>query len=343
MTNCYICGDELSLNEKVPIPVQVIGCTQCLNISQVHWKESPPSAYKISNLQSLGTLAPRGSVMGGILELVPTVITNLPVLAEIPRRVVHTIHDPISTLTEVSEIIEEDAVLSTRILSLANSAYFATPSEINNLNTACTRLGVRALANIANAMSCANQYRSANPNVHRLLTKLWQHAIVSAYYTEMLVMKLGIYSDTAYFGGLIHDIGKVVLVDAIFNQYQGATGRLKDSTDILSKAIEPFAPLVGLHVAQQWNLSPQMSFSTLFAENPEYCPHKESRPELHCIHLGSTIAESKGYGIGTSEVNPLENHPALEHLSISQCELDNFVLAQEALIDSVLASIGSLD
>ena len=101
--------------------------------------------------------------MSEVLKLVPKTIENLPVLPEIPRRVITTVHDPISDIKDISTIIEGDPAFSTKILSLANSAYFATVSEINDLDTACSRLGMKAIAKIATALAYENQYRSTNP------------------------------------------------------------------------------------------------------------------------------------------------------------------------------------
>ena len=343
VTTCYVCGEDLLEGVKPFKPVQVVGCNGCLNISQICWEGEHPRAQTIPGVETLGNLAPRGSVMAGVLEMVPKAITSLPVLAEIPQRVVSTIHDPISSIADVVDIIEEDAVLSTKILSLANSAYFVTPNEINDLNTACSRLGMRALANMANTMASANQYRATNLTARKLLQRLWQHAIVTAHCADALAQKLDLHTSTTFFAGLLHDIGKVVMVDVITAQYEGATGRLKDSPDVLARAIEPFASLVGLHVAQHWKLSPELSFATLYAEHPEDIPNEECRPQVYCVQLASDIAESKGYGIGNADAIDFANHSALEALGLGQDELEEFVLGLEGMLDSVLGVLGSLD
>jgi HD-like signal output (HDOD) protein len=255
MSTCYICGEELLKNIKAYRPVQVVGCSQCLNVSLVNWTGEDATMSPVPGFESLGNKAPRGSIIAGILEHIPQAITDLPVLAEIPQRVVSTIHDPISDISDVVAIIEEDVVFSTKILSLANSAYFATPSEISDLNTACSRLGMKALANIANALASAGQYKSSDPLARKLLQGLWQHAIVTAHCTDALATRLTIQNSNTFIAGLLHDIGKVVLVDTIFTRYVGPTGRLKESPEVLARAIEPFAPLVGLHVAQHWKLA----------------------------------------------------------------------------------------
>ena len=72
-------------------------------------------------------------------------------------------------------IIEEDAVLSTKILSLSNTAYFPTISETNDLTTACSLLGMRNWANIATTMSSVNQYKTSNADARKLMRNMWQH------------------------------------------------------------------------------------------------------------------------------------------------------------------------
>ena len=119
MSTCYICGEELLKDIKPYHPVQVVGCSQCLNISQVSWTGAEASLAPVPGFESLGNMAPRGSIIAGILEHIPQAITDLPVLAEIPQRVVGTIHDPISAIFDVVSIIEEDVVFSTKILSLS--------------------------------------------------------------------------------------------------------------------------------------------------------------------------------------------------------------------------------
>lgn len=343
VSSCYICGEDLLRGLKPFRPIQVVGCRQCLNLSQVTWEGEEATVQALPEFESLGNMAPRGSVISGIFEIVPQAITDLPVLAEIPQRVVSTIHDPISSIGDVTKIIEEDVVLSTKILSLANSAYFATPSEINDLQTACSRLGMKALANIANTMASAEQYKTSDVVARKLLQSLWQHAIVTAHCADAIANKVGVQSPNIFLAGLLHDIGKVVLVDVIMSKYTGPVGRLKEAPEVLAKAIAPFSPIVGMHVVQQWRLSPELYFSTLYADRPALTPHSEYMSEVYCISLASDIAESKGYGIGNAEEMNLEGHPAVAALGIDQSDLSEMVGSLEEMLDSVLGVLGALD
>lgn len=280
--------------------------------------------------------------MAGVLSVVTESIVELPVLAEIPQRVVTTIHDPLASVHDIVKIIEEDAVLSTKILSLANSAFFATVSEINDLTTACSRLGLRQLANIATTISNVNQYRTPNPELHKLMQKLWQHAVATAHCSEALAMKFKIDTSTAFIAGLLHDIGKVVLVDSITSKYAGNVGRLSNSPDLLSKAIDPFAPIVGLHVIQHWKLSDELTYSTLYSQRPELIPAEASNELAYCVQLASDLAESKGFGISNPDKITLEGHQALQFFDLSQDELNTLSDSFDEMLDSVMQVFGSV-
>ena len=162
MYKCYVCSHELPGSIRPFPPIQLIGCDQCMNVSQITWLDNIPTLVSMPDYKKLEKFVPDGSVLAKILATVPKALTQLPILAEIPQRVVATIPDPISSVQDIVAIIEEDAVLSIKILSLANSAYFATVGEINDLVTACSRLGMREMANIATTMSSMNQYKTSN-------------------------------------------------------------------------------------------------------------------------------------------------------------------------------------
>jgi HD-like signal output (HDOD) protein len=341
MNSCFACGEELLDTVRPFKPRQLVGCKNCLNVSLVQWDGDNSSVSMLQDAPTLGSLAPSGSVMAGVMSVIPEVIPELPVLAEIPQRVVATIHDPISSIQDVVEIVEDDAVMSTKVLSVANSAYFATVTEIGDLSTACSRLGMRALVNIAHAMSTANQYNSPIPEARHLMERLWRHAVATAHCAEAVARVAAIDSNLVYIAGLLHDIGKVVLVDAITTKYSGNVGRLKEAPDVLARAIEPFSPLVGLHVAQHWNLQGELLVTLYYANDPAATIREDCVRLSHCVKLASDIAEAKGFGVAQTSSPVDTKHPSIGALGLSEEQFHGLSAELDEKLDEAVGAFAT--
>lgn len=239
------------------------------------------------------------------------------------------------------KIVEEDAALSTKILSVANSAYFATTSEIGDLTTACSRLGMRALANIAHTMASANQYRSPNPEVRTLMERLWTHGVATAHCADAIADAIRFSSPLVYVSGLLHDIGKVVLIDTITSRYEGNVGRLKEAPDVLARAIEPFGPIIGLQVMQHWNLQSELLMTTFFSQKPEATIREDCVRLAHCVRLASDMAEAKGYGVGQASKDSLTLNPSIEALGLNESQFEELSASLDASLNSVIGAYGN--
>lgn len=341
MSKCYACSQELPGLIRPFHPIQLIGCDHCMNVSQIAWLDNIPSVKSIPDYPRLDKFVPKGSVLANMLDIVPKALTQLPVLAEIPQRVVKTIHSPDASLNDVAQIIKEDAVLTTKVLSLSNSAFFATVSEIVDLPTACSRLGMRTLGNIANAMAFANQYKSTDKSAIQLMQKLWMHSLASAHCAELLAVKFGLDRDVAYVTGLLHDIGKVVMIDVITTKFSGTPPRLKESPDLIARAIEPIAHLVGLHVVQYWKLAGDLTHPIFFIQQPQIAPTKEGQAMAYCVRLASDMADSRDYGITDSSKVKMDGHVSLDFFDMSPSDLESFSENIDQMLASVLSVFGS--
>lgn len=341
MNSCPVCGNDISESVRPTNGVQVIGCNACLNIARADKQAESITLAAFDVFPPIESLTPGGSVMFQVMKAVPEGITSLPVLAEAPQRVAQAALNPDTATGELVDLIEQDIALSTKILSMANSAYYATVTEITDLPTACSRLGMRTIANIANTLACANQYKSKDPVARKFMQSLWEHAIVTAHCAEAIAIKFAMDNKLAFIAGLLHDVGKVVMIDIITTKFADGAGKLVENPQILVAAIDPFAPLVGLHVVQHWKLAQGLTFSTSFVQHPNATPHQEFIDLAHLVRLASDIADMKGYGIMGSGTKSFENHPSNEHIGTSAEELNALADSMQEMLDSVLNVMGN--
>ncbi len=294
---CPHCATNLLDGLTVAKPRQLAACTKCKNGTLIEWVGPLPAVHRFEGA-NLETLAPPGSVMAGVFGTMDDAIAALPAFPEIPQRVITMAHDPLISLKEVAHVIREDPAFTVKVLRMANSAYFAPTQEIRDLGTACSRLGMRVLVNLAHAVANGALYQLRQPIARAMSAQLWQHAVATAYASQSLAeITKHAKPEDAFLAGLVHDVGKLLLLDMILCRYTGSTGMLGESPEHLNAVMRRFGGLVGLHVIQRWNLPPESAFASFFADVFEEVPAGPHADIAAIVSLASHMTETKGYGL----------------------------------------------
>lgn len=133
---------------------------------------------------------------------------ELPVLPATAQRVLSLMADPDVSIEKIKRLISSDPGLATKILMVANSAFYGSNRNIQNLSQAILRMGLNSVRNIVVATSMKNVYKRFG-----LAEKLlWEQLIGSALASNIIAKHTRLSDpEDAFIGGLLHDIGKVVL------------------------------------------------------------------------------------------------------------------------------------
>lgn len=142
------------------------------------------------------------------LEAVILKAMDIPVLPVTAQRVLSLMSDPDVSIEKIKRLVSTDAGLATKILKVANSAFYGGYRNIENLSQAILRLGLNSVRNIVIAASMKNVYKNFG------LTEklLWEQTIGSAMASNIISRRTRISDpEDAFIAGLLHDVGKVVL------------------------------------------------------------------------------------------------------------------------------------
>ncbi|SMC16279.1 HDIG domain-containing protein [Desulfacinum hydrothermale DSM 13146] len=118
-------------------------------------------------------------------------------------------------LSEVSREISRDQVLAARLLALCNTPLFSPSSKVTSLDRAVVLLGENRVLQIALTVILSSVFPSAPGGYSLCKGGLFQHAVGTALIAEHLAKTTGGSPASAYVNGLLHDIGKVVLDQAV--------------------------------------------------------------------------------------------------------------------------------
>ena len=140
-----------------------------------------------------------------ILDRAPDILT----LPSIINEIMDVISRKNSSASDLTKIIESDPALTTRILTVANSAYYGFVKKISTISHAVVVLGFKEIQNIALGMSVLQMF---NRKGSEFSEQLWRHSFSVGVGTKMIAQYLNLKIDGKYFvGGLLHDVGKIFI------------------------------------------------------------------------------------------------------------------------------------
>jgi putative nucleotidyltransferase with HDIG domain len=115
-------------------------------------------------------------------------------------------------VSRVAEEVRQDQVISALTLKICNSAIFARKRRIDSLDHALVYLGRDLFLKLVITATISGLYESSQAGYSLCKGGLFHHAVGTATIAEKIAAVTGLAEPSlAYTGGLLHDIGKVVL------------------------------------------------------------------------------------------------------------------------------------
>ncbi|NNK58834.1 MAG: HDOD domain-containing protein [Desulfofustis sp.] len=187
---------------------------------------------------------------------------HVPVLPEILVRLLEACDNQATPLTQVASLIDKDPSLSYKVLQLVNSAYFGLKTTYSGVDQAVVYLGVNSVKNMAVTAAVHQVFNSERFNNLKYFNihTFWHHSLKCACLARRLAELTGQANpDDAYLGGLLHDLGKLVLVSAYPEQYEAVLADSPPQEELLeaeqSKIGAQHAD-IGAWLVADWKLNP---------------------------------------------------------------------------------------
>ena len=177
---------------------------------------------------------------------------ELPQLPDVAQRVLRLLEKQDVNFAEAARVAERDPVLTAEILRVVNSASFRAIRQVQRLNQAFPRLGVRRLRAILVSATMKSIMIAPGGGSKTVGTQLWRGASAAAVVAAETAPRVGIPEDEAYLSGLLHDIGMMVLL-RVLHDYQTKTGK-KITRPIYAALAERWHEHLGLRLADSWHL-----------------------------------------------------------------------------------------
>jgi len=156
---------------------------------------------------------------------------------------------------QVELSLQQDPIMATQVVKLANSAAFRrTDKEVNSLKMAINFVGLDSLKQVVTAASLGGLMK-VSPIYFKLFgEKVWQHSVTTAKYCEEAAKEQGLDPYAAFFVGLIHDIGKIAVFKALVEAMQQSMPGVQPGSVHFRKMMSSMSKQLTVNIVKQWNL-----------------------------------------------------------------------------------------
>lgn len=185
----------------------------------------------------------------------------LPRLPEVVSYIDSAIRDNTKSIGDVAKLVSKDAVVSARLMQVANSPLMRGNSKIKTVQAAISRMGLLMTRNLVTCMVLKDQFRSKNKTYRAIIQEAWEDSVeVSAYACAITSSVSKLNPDVAMVIGALHNIGVLPIIDHL----------IKNNIDMpeeqLRELIHQFQADVGVLVLTKWDF-PDTYASTLKDHN----------------------------------------------------------------------------
>ncbi len=267
------------------------------------------------------------------MSLTPeTIVLRVSKIASLPEvyfKIEQTINAPNCSNKMLAAIIEEDLGLTARLLRLANSAFYNFAAKIETVNQAITVLGTQQLRDLALACSVLKAFSGVSSD-YVDMEQFWRHSIACGLAARLLASQRLEGNVERYFvAGLLHDIGRLVLLMELPNKINAAFQQAGQQQIMLYRAEREQLGFnhayLGALLLKHWKLSPRLVEAIAYHHAPAGA--MQFPIDAAMIHCADIIANGLAMGSSGERLVPKLNDAAWQSLELSAEAIEQVVSA----------------
>jgi putative nucleotidyltransferase with HDIG domain len=247
---------------------------------------------------------------------------QIPSLPAVVANLIKVVTSAETSAEDAAELIEKDPALTSKVLRLANSAFYGIPRSISSVQSAVVILGFNTLKSIVLSASVMDLFpvKASGGSFDR--QRFWKHSIVCALVAKHIAQnslnRLYIDPQSAFCAGIMHDIGKLIFELFTPKEYAAVCLRCKQSG---SPLVETETGMIGLNhaeigriLADKWALPLDLEYTIVHHHAPQEANKIIELVSL--IHLADILAHKLDCGLWENEPCAQEWTDARKRLSM---------------------------
>jgi HD-like signal output (HDOD) protein len=220
---------------------------------------------------------------------------DLPIYNQVALKLQQEITKGDYSLADIAKIIYRDQGLASDVLKIANSVFYAGVKPAKTIQDATVRLGTKAIYNLVTAVTQKQLYRTNNKKYGRWATPLWSHSLGVAISARWLSLNLRQrkLAEEAFMAGLLHDIGKLILLKVLEDLDDPKTTPGGISADLVDEILETMHAYHGERYLRRTNIPDVYSEVAGMHHDPGIDPENVI---MNVTRLGNLACRKLGIG-----------------------------------------------
>ncbi len=238
------------------------------------------------------TVLDQGAILARIKSLPPAPI--------VLTRVLSIMDDATAGVRELVSAIELDPGVTATVLKTCNSPVYGGTRQLASLDEAAHRVGMRTIIQIVMMREAQSILEGEQSGYGFAAGDLWKHSMTVALAARLLAQRVGFANVSGLFtGGLLHDMGKLVLDVHLKTSYQEVRDRVDDGSTFQEAEREVFGvehAEIGARIAEHWAFPPSLVEMIRWHHQPD---GSSDHLDACClVHLADALAHWLGVGLG---------------------------------------------
>jgi len=219
-------------------------------------------------------------------------IKSFPSLPSVVSHVLKIKADPKSTVEDLIDAIRPDLALHTAILKISNSAFFGQMRKVSSLKQALMVIGFSEIQNIVLSKAVFNSFKKIQSNSAFRINEFWEHSFLCGLASKIISNDLSEDSNDFFVAGLIHDIGKLVLLMTMPHDFEMIVHESDpfpmNTATAEKKIIGITHDQIGMSLLMRWMFPENLIKAVGFHHQPEKADENRLFPVI--VHIANSLS-----------------------------------------------------
>jgi putative nucleotidyltransferase with HDIG domain len=166
------------------------------------------------------------------LKGIITSMKTLPSLPTVYYELMRELQNPDITMTKIGQLIAKDVGMTAKLMQLVNSSFFGLPVHISDPVHAAKLLGADVIKGLVLSVQVFAQFDKLALSGFSL-ERFTEHSLAVASLAKIIAATVTTDKkvvDNAFIGGMLHDVGKLVLAEYKTTEYDKALAMAKEQS-----------------------------------------------------------------------------------------------------------------